>query len=798
MAGQYFETQLHPVAKSSVDIVSIDSFKQYRPGTKVALLLGEEAMKLYGEKIALNDARGNPITDGDGVIHIPTYTPQDAFDRKNYESEDEETEGGDDDIKGHGTTKRKNWRWWMSSDVKKAVRILKHGGLPAEESYDKFNFNINPDIEEACKVLEETKNQILFLDIETTFGQTLTCTGFNFSGDNNIWVVPWKKYNNTLAYDARFCRRFIQALCIAMHNNLVVAHNASFDLLVLCSRYKIPVPKRIFDTMLAWHRCHPEIEKSLGHLISYFLHQPYHKAEGIYHPRNYVQEQQLYNYNAKDIVTMRWIYYHLLEEIKKCKAESSVAWVNRMPRAYLTQTMRGLALDKELFTKRYDQLDTKRLQINRVIQKLVGIPDFNPRSWQQVGGYLYEGLKLPCPDEDNPTNSKTLLKLLVKFNVPSVKLILLGRKIAKTASSMKFRCWPDIDGTYNRFTCVYNPAGTDTFRLGSRAVFRYKRGTESDKKGYGSNGQNWDKDQRDLVVADFGKKLGQVDQSGAEALIVSYLCRNGKFRELFLYGVKPHVFVGLHVFKDQWKKRVRNSNVIDELCLLRPSALGQHPAFKEVKDLISDSDNWAAHERFYFIAKMICHAFNYGMKGKTFQTNVLEKSEGAIVLELKICEIFYKLYHGLFPEIQLWHYDIRQTVTNTRVLTNLFGEPRHFVAPLGDDLWRAAYAFIGQSTVGEITNYAITEMQEEVDNNLHRDIGFEMLQNNHDSGLFQFNDNPVAEMEACKRFSVKLNRELVSPRGEKFRMKSECQTGYNWRPFKKEYNERGLQGFKLN
>ena len=64
-----------------------------------------------------------------------------------------------------------------------------------------------------------------------------------------------------------------------------------------------------------------------------------------------------------------------------------------------------------------------------------------------------------------------------------------------------------------RNTTIYKLGGTETFRASSSKWF-----------GRGTNLQNIEKSMRQLYWADDGKVLVQVDQSGAEALIVSYLC----------------------------------------------------------------------------------------------------------------------------------------------------------------------------------------------------------------------------------------------------------------------------------
>jgi len=151
---------------------------------------------------------------------------------------------------------------------------------------------------------------------------------------------------------------------------------------------------------------------------------------------------------------------------------------------------------------------------------------------------------------------------------------------------------------------------------------------------------------RKIYYADDGKLLCQVDQSGAEALIVAYLCRAARFRDLFLNRVKPHVFVAMNVFLEKWQILCKDVDVLD-FSITPIKELTQKGGWKALDAVIKDSDNWKPSERYYYIAKMICHASNYGMKGGAFQLNVLEKSRGQIVLSRKQAGSWY-LSESLF------------------------------------------------------------------------------------------------------------------------------------------------------
>jgi len=324
---------------------------------------------------------------------------------------------------------------------------------------------------------------------------------------------------------------------------------------------------------------------------------------------------------------------------------------------------------------------------------------------------------------------------------------------------------------------------------------------------WGSNLQNVNKDLRAIYKADKDKKLIQVDQSGAEALIVAYLCKPGNFRDLFLYGVKPHVFVALHNFAAKWLEHGFNKAQIAQALNTPIRELKQLPFWKELDSLIKSSDNWPAQQRYYFIAKMVTHASNYSMRAPTFQVNVLEKSEGKIVLTRQEAEASLDNYHRLFPEIRCWHYEIQEKIIATHTLQNLFGYPREFNGDLTESTFKEGYAFIPQSTVGTITNIAYTRLQTFIE-----DTGktqWDLLGNCHDSYLLQV---PLEdEQQAGQIAKAYLEQDLISPRGEQFKMKAEVQSGFNWGPQKQppkdadvndplirnKYNLDGLTELKL-
>jgi len=353
---------------------------------------------------------------------------------------------------------------------------------------------------------------------------------------------------------------------------------------------------------------------------------------------------------------------------------------------------------------------------------------------------------------------------------------------------------------------TYKLAGTKTFRRSSTKILGY----------WGSNLQNIEKHMREIYRPDgFTEALKekclewlktgetgfftelellilrvfiQSDQSGAEALIVAYECDAADYRQLFINGVKPHVYVALKLFKDIWTNKLKESGGLIEdfnvntLCDTPIQELKLNPFWKDIDALIKSSDNWSAKERYYYLAKQTCHSANYGIEAQSFRMNILEKSEGIIYLPMKTAGEFLLVYRSLFPEIPERCRRIENQVLQTRLLFNLFGHPYEITDQRVEEKMKEYYAWSAQSTVGEITRIAATSLQQHIElENKQWDI----LADTHDSYLVQC---PLLDVNECKRkMKEYMNISLVSPvDGTNFNMKSEQNVGFNWNSAKKD------------
>jgi len=300
-----------------------------------------------------------------------------------------------------------------------------------------------------------------------------------------------------------------------------------------------------------------------------------------------------------------------------------------------------------------------------------------------------------------------------------------------------------------RIITNYKVAGTRSFRLGSSKVL--------DR--WGMNLQNPDKHSQDIAVAPPGHKIVQADQSGAEALIVAYLSRPGRYRALFEHGVKPHTYLAMHLFAALFR--------------LDPDSPFLH---EEVAEFVKRPE-WAALHKLikgsgkpYDIGKRTAHGASYRMGARTFRDANIKQSKGKLRLSFKECVLFLAKFKELFPEVVGWQEEIEIRVRSARVLANLFGYERAFEREMNDGYVREAISWIPQSTVGCITHMGIRAA---------RSAGLSVCSNKHDSYAVICRDDEVADVGAFMRRSMSVT---LPGRDCQFTMKSEVQVGQNWKP----------------
>lgn len=458
-------------------------------GTRCILLLGEPAAKDWlGEQMkdnTLNEVRGS-VFYYDGVPVICSYFPQDAADIKNYEAElnknavasiddDDDDDEYSDEKSRHNKTKRKNFAFWLIKDVEKCKYILRNNGIPAR--LFEPNYVLYPSLNLVMELLTKTKNKFFYLDLETDYDTQLQCFSFNFGVDSPIYCVPFLDHTYKLYYESS--AKLLQALAVCMRDNTCVAHNGSgFDFIVLPWRYGIPLGRSLYDTMIASHRCFPEVEKSLGHCTSLWTWESFHKDEG---DSGYFTPEQVtrkLRYCGKDVYTMVLIHDAISKHAKRIPGlQASIDQAMASLRPYIITSLQGIRYEQSLVDESFNENDRLMMQYIRMAKLLIGKVHYEIiqgkskkpllNSNAQCVKYFHELLGYPVvargKEKKDGTRGpslakKAMYKLKLKHDNPVIDLCLAYRELAKESGSLKFTPLKNDEGLYT--TGTTNTDGT--------------------------------------------------------------------------------------------------------------------------------------------------------------------------------------------------------------------------------------------------------------------------------------------------------------------------------------------------
>jgi len=416
-----------------VDITQAASITSW--GDRV-LLLGERAMRMFvNPEGNLFTLRGT-LCQVAGRPAMCTFNLDEAYSFKATDFEKDQ-KGDDEFSKDRGKTSRANWLFWVRADTEKLL-----GELAATD--ENIKVITAPPIDEVSRQLAALKGRRLYLDIETDIeSDTLDCVGFSVDDSPKVFVVPVYRWNGNLAYTKPQTLRFLAALSSALRNNTIIIHNCMYDLIWLATHLRVTFGADIYDTMVAHKRILPEIEKSLGHCISLYTFQPYHKDEHTL-SKSADSERRLWQYNAKDVFAMRLVHKaQLARAVKHPGMVDSIKQANKSLYPYLLASLKGMRVDIGRLAVAKIALTARINQIRRVIVALIGTAKFNPDSPVQLVKYFHTDLGYKVISRSKTTGKpslggKALYQLALKYNNPLIPSILYYRALAKERSMMDF------------------------------------------------------------------------------------------------------------------------------------------------------------------------------------------------------------------------------------------------------------------------------------------------------------------------------------------------------------------------
>lgn len=283
-----------------------------------------------------------------------------------------------------------------------------------------------------------------------------------------------------------------------------------------------------------------------------------------------------------------------------------------------------------------------------------------------------------------------------------------------------------------------------------------------------TNMQNLPKSFKKFLIADPGHVIVEVDKAQAEWVATAYVSGDARMIEACENNLDAHVHTANLMFgipKELiFKEHEAIETSTDEDYILEQRQ--KHcPEILQYRNILPNMSCRQA-------GKKSNHSFNYGLSPQGFAIQY--------DMELKYAKQCHALYHNAYPGLSLWHQHIRNKLGKDRTLENLFGRKRRFLNRWNEDLFKAAYSYIPQSTVGQLLNYGIVEtyyQQDLPEYSFLRD--WDLLNQVHDSMVFQYPIDKLDDLvKTIKQIQKNLDPKLYC-NGRQFVIKTDCKIGIN-------------------
>jgi DNA polymerase-1 len=427
----------------------------------------------------------------------------------------------------------------------------------------------------------------------------------------------------------------------------------------------IKIVRNIYlDTMEAFGLLEPELPKSLAFLTSIFTNECFYKSEGK-HWGHKEGEDEFWTYGCKDVCYVHEIAPQLEEELKEENLwDFYQERYIKVGEQRVRMSMKGLKEDLKKKDEIAKEMSYKVIKAQSKLTLLAG-KSINVKSTPVMRELLYGTMKLPPQWKDGHVtcDEDALLRLSAKHPSKIFEHIITVRHY-RTLWSNNIEAKLDSDG---RIRTAYGNTETGRFTSSKTALHT------------GTNLQNWEKSMRAMIVPDTDEDIFlEPDFSQAEARVVAWKGRMYETIELFLSGKDIHKETAVVIFV----------KVVDEI---------------------------TGEER--YVAKRIRHAINYDMHPPKFAA-VYNKDAvelGYPFIDIPTAKGHIEKFHEMSPGLKKnYQKELAEEVSRTKTLFNVFGRRMRFHDRIGQDLFRAAYGWYAQSTVGDLTNTVLMKAKEKL------------------------------------------------------------------------------------
>lgn len=634
------------------------------------------------------------------------------------------------------------WRHYIAIDLQ---RVRREAAFPEIRTPD-YTIHKSPTYPEVmqylmyCQTLPRVGSDIECVYIKDTPYTEITHWGIACSNTESM-CIPFHDSTDDVFTPMQEASILTQLGRLSANPNIrMVGQYYMFDSFYVLMRYNI-LTRNVDDTLIAQAILYPDFNKGLDFLNSQYTNQPYYKADGKQYIKNARgSEEQFRIYNALDALTIM----DIIDIQKELLRRDDMLWYYehkcRLMEPLLFMQRRGKKVDVEMKSKLSSNALERLWELQEEIDTAVGY-HINIDSPDQVKKYFYKerGAKpytvydKKAKKSRQTVNADALVRLDAQQGYREARLMNEFRSL-RTNRSTFYNMGLDDD---NRLRCSFDPVGAGSRLSSSKTIFAT-----------GMNMQNQPAKIKPCFLSDKGYWAINVDLAQAENRIVAYIWNVLSMIDAFENGKDVHSLTASGIFKKP------------------PSEISKLKGSAVIKGITLAGGKYSERD----IGKRSNHALNYGLSARQF----------AIKLEIpeSVAKVIHSLYFHTYPEILEGHKNIRSTLRKTRILTDLVGRKREFRSEWGDDLFRAAYSYIPQSTVGNIINmWGI----EEIYYNQERYPGVELLCQIHDSIEFQF---PMSRgVPALAEVLIRLRESLERPlhtTNHTFTIPMDASIGFNF------------------
>lgn len=625
-----------------------------------------------------------------------------------------------------------NYEWKLFGvDVFDVRKALFHSNSP-EIPKDKTRYIAPASFEMFMDYLETIRkgNKRFSFDIESHVGTAYPYL-LGVADSKDFGMSFYNMKNNTPTISSRQEAQLWYKLAEVGKACESIMHNASYDKAVMWHHHGVLFENVVIDTLIAAHIIWPEFPRDLGFLGSIVL--------DVLAWKN-LSKVDAAVYNVLDAIRTFAIAEPLMAEVKKQNLMPIFNFEMSMIDPAIMMQLRGIACDKERRAELIKENSEQTKIIKEELDAQFGKPvNFNsPKQMQQL---LYYELGLEPQFKRRKsveqirimtTDAKAMKRLARKYpNHDWLSKILTYKKLLKLSNFLE-----DDPSPEGRYHTSYNITGSATEEEGRKSFGRWSS-SSSIILPYGSgNLQNIPPTARKMYRCDEGKIFVEADMKQAEAVIVAHLIGDVRLQHFFKKGFEA-----------------------------TPEEAGKYDIHKMTASLMFGIDYNEVTPEIRRIGKTLRHAVSYGAG-----PNVVADQ---LAIELKDAKHLIDLYHKANPLLRVWYQSIQNELKTTRCLTTPMGRKHRFLEMWGDGLFRSAYSFKPQSTVGDFLNQSMRILYDKYGDEI--DIMLQL----HDAIYVQCEDN----REAVQRTKEMMSECMVRPIKigfEEFVIGIDFVTGYHW------------------